>query len=49
MEKDSPPLIKLNHEADKDSLIESKWEKYPVEWRLIPMTSFAVDKNGIIH
>lgn len=45
MEKDSPPLIKLNHEADKDSLVESKWEKYPVEWRLIPMTSFAVDKK----
>lgn len=43
--KDSPPLIKLNHEADKDSLVESKWEKYPVEWRLIPMTSFAVDKK----
>lgn len=42
---DSPPLIKLNHEADTDSSIETKWNDYPVEWRLIPMAAFAVDKE----
>lgn len=41
----SPPILKLNHEINGDSIIESNWDTYPDEWRLLPMTALAVNKD----
>lgn len=41
----SPPIFKLKHKANEDSLIESNWDNLPNKWKLLPMTSIAVNKE----